>query len=45
MERNWACVEEVQLRKYLEILDVDETSAEWDKQLLDADKFILDDSD
>jgi hypothetical protein len=44
-EQNWAQVEEVQLGEYLEILEADETSAEWDKQLIDADEFILDDSD
>jgi hypothetical protein len=43
-EQNWARVEEVQLGEYLEFLEVDEISAEWDKQLLDADEFILDDS-
>jgi hypothetical protein len=44
-EQNWARVEEVQLGEYSEFLEVDETSAEWDKQLLDADEFVLDDSD
>jgi hypothetical protein len=38
-------IEEVQLGEYLEILEADETSAEWDKQLLDANEFILNDSD
>jgi hypothetical protein len=45
VEQNWARVEEVQLGEYLEFLEADEISAEWDKQLLDADKFILDDLD
>ena len=44
-EQNWAQVEEVQLGEYSEILDADETLVEWDKQLLDADKFILDELD
>ncbi len=44
-EQNWAQVEEVQLGEYSEILDADETLVEWDKQLLDADEFILDESD
>ena len=44
-EQNWAQVEEVQLGEYSEFLEVDETSAEWNKQILDADEFILDDSD
>ena len=44
-EQNWARVEEVQLGEYSEILEADETLAEWDKQLVDADEFILDDSD
>lgn len=44
-EQNWARVEEVQLGEYSEFLEADETSAEWEKQLLDADEFILDDSD
>jgi hypothetical protein len=44
-EQNWVRVEEVQLGEYSEFLEADETSMEWDKQLLDADKFILDDSD
>jgi hypothetical protein len=33
------------LGEYLEFLEADEISAEWDKQLLDADEFILDDLD
>jgi hypothetical protein len=40
---NWAQIEEVQLGEYSEILEAEETSAEWDKQLLDADEFILED--
>jgi hypothetical protein len=44
-EQNWAWVEEVQLGEYSEFLEADETSMEWDKQLLNADEFILDDSD
>jgi hypothetical protein len=44
-EQNWARVEEIQLKEYSEFLEADETLAEWDKQLLDADKFILDDLD
>jgi hypothetical protein len=44
-EQNWAQVEEVQLDEYLELLDVDERSAEWDRQLVDTDEFILYDSD
>jgi hypothetical protein len=44
-EQNWAWVEEIQLGEYSEFLEADETSAEWDKQLLDADEFILDNSD
>jgi hypothetical protein len=44
-EQNWTRVEEVQSGEYSEILDADEISAEWDKQLLEADEFILDDSD
>jgi len=41
-EQNWACIEEVQLVEYSEFLEVDEVLAEWDNQLLDTDKFILD---
>ena len=44
-EQNWAQVEEVQLGEYSEFLEVDEISAKWNKQILDADEFILDDSD
>jgi len=44
-KQNWVRVEEVQLGEYSEILDADETSVEWDKQLLDADEFILDELD
>ena len=44
-EQNWVRCEEVQLGEYSEFLEADETSAEWDKQLLDADEFVLDDSD
>ncbi|KAI0269521.1 hypothetical protein BGY98DRAFT_937844 [Russula aff. rugulosa BPL654] len=44
-EQNWAWVEEVEIEEYSEILDADKTSAKWDQQLLDADKFILEDSD
>lgn len=39
---NWAQVEQVELREYCEILEADKTSAEWDKELLDADEFIMD---
>lgn len=39
---NWAQVEQVELGEYCEILEVDKTSAEWDKELLDADEFIMD---
>jgi len=45
VQQNWARVDEVQLEEYSEYLDADETSAEWDKQLLDAEEFVLDDSD
>jgi hypothetical protein len=41
--QNWAQIEEVQLGEYCEILEVEETLAEWDQQLLDADEFILED--
>ena len=41
--QNWAKIEEVQLGEYGELLDAEETSIEWDKELLDADEFILDD--
>jgi hypothetical protein len=44
-EQNWTRVEEVQLKEYSEFLEVDETSVEWDKELLNADEFILDDLD
>ena len=45
-EQNWARVEEVQIGEFSEILEADETSAEWEKQLLDVvDEFIFDDSD
>jgi len=44
-EQNWARVEDVELGEYSEFLEVDETSAKWDKQLLNADEFILYDSD
>jgi hAT family protein len=44
-EQNWARVKEVQLGEYSEFLEADETSAKWKKQLLDTDKFILDDLD
>jgi hypothetical protein len=44
-EQNWVQVKEVQLGEYSEFLEADETLVEWDKQLLDADEFILDDSD
>ena len=44
-EQNWARVEEVQLGEYSEFLEAGKISAKWDKQLLDADEFILDDSD
>ena len=40
--RNWAQVEQVELGEYCEILEADETSAEWDKEFLDADEFIID---
>ena len=45
VEQNWMQVEEVELGKYSEFLEANETSAEWDKQLLDVEEFILDDSD
>ena len=44
MACNSAQIEEVQLRECCEMLQTDKTSLEWDKQLLDADRFILDDS-
>jgi hAT family C-terminal dimerisation region len=44
-EQNWARVEEVQLGEYTEFLDADETSAEWDRQIVEADEFILETSD
>jgi hypothetical protein len=44
-EQNWAQVEEVQLGEYFEFLEADEMLAEWEKQLLDADEFILDNLD
>lgn len=44
-EQKWACVEEVQLEEYSEFLEADEVLAEWDNQLVDADEFILDESD
>jgi hypothetical protein len=44
-EQNWAQVEEVQLDEYSEFLDADERSAEWDRQIVDTDEFILYDSD
>lgn len=45
VEQNRVWVEEVQLGEYSEILEADETSEEWDKQLLDADEFVLDNLD
>jgi len=45
VEQNWAWVEEVQLGEYSEFLEADETLAEWEKQLLDVDEFILDNLD
>jgi hypothetical protein len=33
------------LGEYSDILEADETLAEWDKQFVDVDEFILDDSD
>ena len=44
-EQNWAWVEEVQLGEYSEFLEADEMLAEWEKQLLDVDEFILDNLD
>ena len=44
-EQNWMQVEKVELGEYSEFLEADETLAEWDKQLLDTEEFILDDSD
>jgi hypothetical protein len=44
-EQNWAWVEKVQLGEYSEFLEVNEMLAKWEKQLLDADEFILDDLD
>jgi hypothetical protein len=43
---NWARVEEVQLGEYIDILEADETSAEWDMQLVEDDiEFILEYAD
>lgn len=43
--QNWAHVEDMQLEEYIEILDADEISVEWEHQLQDGDEFIIEYAD
>jgi hypothetical protein len=44
--RNWAQVKEVQLGEYIDILEANEISAEWDMQLVEDDtEFVLEYAD
>ena len=39
--QNWTHIEELQLGEYCDILDADKKSAEWDLQLHNEDKFLI----